>query len=132
MNIKAFTAGFGVAIAISATMVTAGIPKFWQETLPEHAATDMLQSWSAVQGEGSALDKKTRELVSLAVAAQIPCVYCVYASRLKLEKMGVSEAEIREAIATAGYIRLWSTMLQGGGYDFNAFKAEYDQLVAGS
>ena len=50
----------------------------------------------------------------------------------KLKKLGASHAEIREAVANAAYIRLWSTMLYGGDYDLDEFKAEFDQLVGGS
>jgi len=41
---------------------------------------------------------------------------------------GASEAEIREAVATAAQIRLWSTVLNGMGYDFDTFKAEVDKI----
>jgi len=65
-------------------------------------------------------------------AAQIPCQYCVYANTVALKKMGATPAEIKEAVAMAGYIRLMSTILNGSGYDFEKFTQEYDQLVAGS
>ena len=108
------------------------IPQFYKDTLPEHAAAKMLEGWGVVQGEGAALDAKTRELVALAVAAQIPCRYCAYAHTAKARKLGASEAEIREAIAAAGYIRLWSTILNGNDYDYDKFTAEFDQLLGGS
>ena len=82
-----------------------------------------------LEGEGAALDAKTRELVSLGVAAQIPCSYCVYAHTSKARALGASEAEIREAVAAAATTRQWSTVLNGMQYDLQAFKDEYDELT---
>jgi AhpD family alkylhydroperoxidase len=61
------------------------------------------------------------------VAAQIPCRYCVYAHMKGARAQGASEAEIREAVATAADVRQWSTVLNGMNYDFEAFKAEIDK-----
>jgi len=132
VKIKSVLIALGIATCVTVTVSAADLPRFFKETLPEYAAGDMLKGWGVVQGEGAALDKKTRELVALAVSAQIPCEYCIYAHTEKLKKLGASTSEIREAVATAGYIRLWSTMLHGGGYDVEKFKAEYDQLLSGS
>ena len=78
------------------------------------------------------LDAKTRELIALGVAAQIPCTYCVYAHRRNALKAGASDAELREAVAAGAFVRLWSTMFQGGEIDLESFKAEHDQLREGS
>lgn len=116
----------------STSSIADDIPKFFKDTLPDFAAGDMLKGYGAVQGEGAALDAKTRELIGLAVAAQIPCDYCVYSHTEKLKKLGASESEIREAVAAAGYVRLWSTMLYGGSYSLDEFKAEFSKLLDGS
>ena len=42
----------------------------------------------------------------------------------------ITEAQIREAVATAAHVRHWSTVLNGMGYDFEAFKAEVDKMHA--
>jgi alkylhydroperoxidase/carboxymuconolactone decarboxylase family protein YurZ len=41
---------------------------------------------------------------------------------------GASEDEIREAVAIAAQLRLWSTVLNGMAYDLEAFKAEVDEI----
>ena len=81
-------------------------------------------------GKNAELDIKTRELIALAVSAQIPCAYCVYAHDKNARAAGASEAEIREAVATAAHVRHWSTVLNGMGYDFEAFKMEVDKMHA--
>jgi len=110
-----------------------GPPPFLKNTLPEHAMTQILQSWGAMQGEDAAIDGKTRELIALAVAAQIPCEYCIYAHSTRLKnKLGASDAELKEAIAISGYIRLFSTVFNGNAYSFDDFKSEFDKALAGS
>ena len=120
------------SIFVTGTIAAQDMPKFFKDILPEHAAVDMLKGYGTLQGEEAALDEKTRELIGLAVAAQIPCEYCVYSHMAKLKKLGASSAEIREAVANAAYIRMWSTMLYGGDYDLDEFKAEFDQLLGGA
>jgi AhpD family alkylhydroperoxidase len=102
-------------------------PKFFKDTYPEHALKSALEARGVLEGEGAQLDAKTRELIALGVAAQIPCTYCVYAHTKNARAKGASEAEIREAVATAATVRQWSTVLNGMGYDFEAFKAEVDK-----
>jgi AhpD family alkylhydroperoxidase len=80
-----------------------------------------------LEGEGAQLDAKTRELIALAVAAQIPCAYCVYGHTKNAHAKGATDAEIREAVAAAATVRQWSTVLNGMGYDFEAFKVEVDK-----
>lgn len=104
-------------------------PDFFKQTYPEHALNTAMQARAALQGEDAALDAKTRELIALGVAAQIPCDYCIYAHSEGARSAGASEAEIREAVATAAAIRQWSTVLNGMQYDLQAFKDEYDELT---
>lgn len=121
-----------VTIFVTGLAFADGPPPFFKETLPEHAIAKMLESYGVLQGEGAALDPKTRELIALAVAAQIPCEYCVYAHRKNAKGHGASEAELREAAATAGYVRMWSTVFQAAAYDLDEFKADHDKLTGTS
>ena len=105
-------------------------PKFYKDTYPEHALKARLDAEKVLIGKDAKLDPKTRELIALGVAAQIPCTYCVYAHDKNARAAGASEAEIREAVATAAHVRHWSTVLNGMGYDFETFKAEVDQMHA--
>ena len=116
-----------VAMAGSATAQDA--PDFLSKTYPQHALDEALALGGALGGEEAELDTKTRELISIAVAAQIPCEYCVYGHTKRAKAAGATEAEIREAVAAAAMIRHWSTILNGMAYDFEDFKAEYDKLV---
>ena len=48
-----------------------------------------------------ALDDKTRELISLAVAVTTHCDFCIAAHTARALKAGASEAEVAGALATA-------------------------------
>ena len=99
-------------------------PKFFTETYPEYALKSALDAMAVLQGNKAQLDAKTRELIALGVAAQIPCVYCVYYHTKAARGLGASESEIREAVAAAATVRQWSRVLNGIAYDFDAYKAE--------
>lgn len=123
--------GLFSAIALLATTAAAeGPPRFYKDTYPEHALSAMLKADETLMGPDAKLTAKTRELIALGVAAQIPCAYCVYVHQKKARSFGADESEIREAVATAAHVRHWSTVLNGMAYDMNAFKSEVDSLFA--
>jgi AhpD family alkylhydroperoxidase len=72
----------------------------------------------------TALDAKTKALISLAVASQIPCQYCVWADTNTLKQMGATDEEIGEAVSMAGLTRYASTTLNGLQVDFEQFKKD--------
>ena len=90
-------------------------------------------AWAWMQdvedGQG-ALDPKTMQLIGLAVAAQIPCEFCTYYHRQAAMSLGATEQEVAEAVAMAGYVRNWSTVLYGTGADVADYHAMVDTLFA--
>jgi AhpD family alkylhydroperoxidase len=78
----------------------------------------------------TALDSKTKDLIGLGVAAQIPCRYCTYAHTEFAKLGGATEEEIREAVAMAALTRHWSTLVNGAQLDKPTFKKEIQRLVA--
>lgn len=117
-----------LAAAVSTSALADGAPRFFAETYPEHALDDAMQWYGALGGEGATLDALTRELVMLGVSAQVPCDYCVHAHARNARANGATEAQIREAVAAAAAVRMWSTVLNGMAYDYGAFVAEFDAL----
>jgi len=119
-----------IALALFGTPAVAqDPPRFYKDTYPEHALKSRLDAEAVLSGDKAALSAKTRELIALGVAAQIPCQYCVYYHDKAARAAGASDAEVREAVATAAHVRHWSTVLNGMAYDFEAFKAEVDALM---
>jgi AhpD family alkylhydroperoxidase len=76
--------------------------------------------------ENTVLPSKVRELIGLAVSAQIPCEYCVYYHIKAAKAAGASQEEIREAVHQASLTRHWSTILYGNQYSLDAYKSEID------
>jgi len=91
-------------------------------------------AWAEIKGvqlnPNTALDGKTKELMGLAVAAQIPCQYCIYFHTEAARLNGASDEEIKETIAMAAIVRHWSTMLNGSQIDFATFKQQTDDVFA--
>ena len=119
-----------ILAGITALFATAALaqepPKFFTDTYPDYALKSALEARDVLEGKDAQLDAKTRDLIALAVSAQIPCIYCVYSHTKDARAHGASESEIREAVATAANVRQWSTVLNGMAYDFEAFKKEID------
>ncbi len=105
-------------------------PRFYKDTYPDHALPKVLEADATLMGDEAKLDAKTRELIALGVAAQVPCAYCIYFHNKAARAKGATDAEIREAVATAAHVRHWSTVLNGMAYDFDAFKTEVDEMLA--
>lgn len=119
----------GAFASITATSAfSQNAPDFFAETYPPHALAAAMQWYGTLGGEGAQLDARTRELVMLGVAAQIPCEYCIYAHTRNALAAGATETQIREAIAAGAAVRMWSTVLHGMQYDYDAFVAEIDQM----
>jgi AhpD family alkylhydroperoxidase len=81
--------------------------------------------------EDTALSPKVKALIGLAVVAQIPCNYCIWADALSAKAAGASDEEIREAVAVAATERYWSTMLNGMQVDLDTFKQEFGGIMGG-
>ncbi|WP_424932954.1 carboxymuconolactone decarboxylase family protein [Amaricoccus macauensis] len=123
-------------VAAVALMTTTSVaqepPRFFSETYPSHALGPAMQWYGTLGDEGAELNAMTRELVMLGVSAQIPCDYCVYAHAENARSAGATEAQIKEAVAAAAAVRMWSTVLNGMSYDYAAFTAEFDKMHAGT
>ena len=115
------SAGLVLLLALATEpSVSAQEPPAWmKQTLPDQALKPLWDLQLAVLNPTGALDAKTKQLIGLGVAAQIPCAYCVYATTKAAKAAGATDAQIKEAIATAALIRFNSTMLNGsdGGRD---------------
>lgn len=76
--------------------------------------------------ETTAITPKMKQLIGLAVSAQVPCAYCVYFHTAVAKAYGATEDEIKEAVAMAAISRHWSTVLNGMAIDMASFKREVD------
>lgn len=105
------------------------VPGFFK-LFPEAGIAGAWAEFKAVQlNPKTKLDGKTKELMGLAIASQIPCTYCVYFHTAAAKANGATDQEIREAVAMAAIVRHWSTVLNGMQVDLNGFKQETDTVL---
>jgi AhpD family alkylhydroperoxidase len=107
-------------------------PKFMKEVMPPDSLASAWQEYMAINNPNGALDTKTKELIGLGVAAQIPCGYCIYYHTIAAKHAGATDAQIKEAIAAASMTRKWSTELNGNQYDLGEFKKQVDAIFEGA
>ena len=106
------------------------VPSFFK-AFPEVGIAGAWAEFKSVQlNPDTALDGKTKELIGLAVASQIPCEYCVYFHTSAAKANGATDEEIRETVAMAAIVRHWSTVLNGMQVDLATFKQEVDTVLA--
>ena len=101
-----------------------GVPTFVTQ-LPDATVASYWQLEKDLElSETTALPPKTKALIAIAVAAQIPCEYCIAADTATAKRLGASDAEIGEAVSMAALTRYSSTVLHGLQVDLPTFKAE--------
>jgi AhpD family alkylhydroperoxidase len=130
MIVKSFiiALAFGVALPVSAFAQEA--PNFFKAMEPHAAVGPAWQDYLEVFNPKGALDGKTKELIALAVAAQIPCEYCVYGHTIGAKHAGATDEQIKEAVAASALVRKMSTELNGNQYDLADFKRQIDATYA--
>jgi len=105
------------------------VPTFFKQ-FPESGIAGAWAEFKTVQlNANTKLSGKTKELLGLAVAAQIPCQYCIYFHTAAAKANGATDEEIREAVAMAAIVRHWSTVLNGTQVDLAGFKQETDTVL---
>ncbi len=102
------------------------VPGFFRE-FPEAGLPGAWDSFKHVQvAEDTALPPKVKQLIGLAVSAQIPCSYCIYFHTEVAKAYGATPEEIKEAVALAAISRHWSTVLNGMSIDMASFRNDVD------
>ena len=105
------------------------VPSFFKQ-LPEAGIAGAWAEFKSIQlNPNTKLNGKTKELIGLAVAAQVPCTYCIYAHTAFAKLNGATDEEVREAVAMGAIIRHWSTIINGTQVDLATFKQEIDEVV---
>ena len=106
---------------------TLGIVPGLFRQFPEAGLPGAWESFKRVQvAEDTALNPKVKQLIGLAVSAQVPCSYCIYFHTEVAKAYGATPEEIKEAVALAAITRHWSTVLNGMSIDMAAFRNDVD------
>jgi len=99
------------------------------EVFPKYALAGAWENFKQLSSPESKIPPKYRELLQLAVAAQIPCQYCIYFHTAAAKAFGATEEEIKEAVAQGAQTRHWSMILQGNMINYDDFKKEFDTAM---
>jgi AhpD family alkylhydroperoxidase len=127
----AFADDAAVAAAKKDMAETIGPDAFELKALPDSLFASSWAQFKAMHIEGAmTIPPKYLSLIGLAVAAQIPCEYCIYVEKSNAKVFGATDQEIKDAVMIAAVTREWSTIMNGSQPDFVAFKAEVDAAAA--
>ncbi|WP_255195227.1 carboxymuconolactone decarboxylase family protein [Halorarius litoreus] len=94
---------------------------------------DLVNEWPTFKkynfGE-TEIPAKYRELIGLAVAANIKCPYCQYFHREAAKMHGATDAELAEITYLSSITARYSSMLHAQHYDHDTFEDEFDRIGA--
>lgn len=105
------------------------VPGFLRK-LPDEAVPGVWRLLRDLEMSPTALSDRDKALISLGVAAQMPCRYCVVADTEFARAAGATDDAIGEAVVMASIVRFWSTALNGTRVDEARFRAEIDRMAA--
>src|SRR5438128_8295976 len=101
-----------------------GVPSFVKQFPKAGLPGDWAEVKAIELSDKTALPPKVKSLISLAVAAQIPCSYCIWSDTQDAKRAGATDEEIQEAVAMAALTRHWSTIFNGMQVDLAQFKKD--------
>ena len=77
------------------------------------ATNDAYKAWHTQAMNAGALDKKTKELIALAISCAIRCEYCIDSHAQKAKAFGATAQEVAEVIQIATVVNAGSTVSYG-------------------
>ncbi len=107
---------------------TLGFVPDWIAQIPEHsieAEWSLFKNWEMAE---TVIPLKYKELIGLAVAANMQCDYCVTYHTEAARLNGATDEEINEACLMAKTTSGWSSYLEGTQVDLVQFKEDIRQI----
>lgn len=93
---------------------------------------DLVNEWPTMKKylvSQTEIPEKYRELIGLAVAANIKCPYCEHFHKGAAELQGASEEELEELFFLASYTSRYSSIIHAQNYDMDTFEEEVEQIA---
>lgn len=109
---------------------TMGIVPGFMKALPRDALVNEWPNFKKYQLEDSVIPGKYRELIGLAVAANIKCPYCQLFHTGAAKMNGATDAELSELVMLASMTSRWSSIIHAQHYDYDTFQREFEQIGA--
>ncbi len=105
-----------------------GLVPGFMKALPEDV---LLADWPLMKKYGlgeSKIPGKYREMIALAVAANLKCPYCQLFHTGAAKLQGASDDELKEVYFLASFTTRWSAMMHAQHYDYDKFEEEFAQI----
>jgi AhpD family alkylhydroperoxidase len=103
------------------------VPGFW-----ELNDTDLVNEWPTFKRyafEETEIPPKYRELIGLAIAANIKCPYCQHFHREAAKMHGATDEELKEIAFLASWTARYSSIVHGMDYDIDTFEKEFGRIA---
>ncbi len=120
------------ATALADIEQTLGAVPGFMKRVPPEALPGLWLQMRDLEMSPSALPGKTKSLISLAVAAQVPCRYCVVADTEFAKLEGATAREIGEAVTMGALARSFGALIDGLQIDEVAFRRDFDRMTPGA
>ena len=94
---------------------------------------DLVNEWPNFRRyalEETAIPAKYKELVGLAIAANIKCPYCQLFHREAAKMHGATEEELAELEFLASWTSRYSALIHAQNYDFDTFQREFEDIAS--
>jgi AhpD family alkylhydroperoxidase len=109
---------------------TLGSVPSYLKNFPESGITGAWMDMKGIQlNKSSAIPGKYKELIGLAVSAQVPCRFCTYFHTAAAKLNNANDIEISESIALAASARRWGAFLTGTQVDEGKYKNEINKML---
>jgi AhpD family alkylhydroperoxidase len=103
------------------------VPGFW-----ELNDEDLVNEWPNFKRhafEETAIPPKYKELIGLAIAANIKCPYCQYFHKEAAKMHGATDEELKEIAFLSSWTARYSAIIHGLDYDVETFEDEVNQMA---
>ena len=118
----------GAAAAKADMVKTVGFVPSFLKDVPDNMIPGLWQETKAIGFGKTALDAKTKDLIGLAIAAQMPSRLTAWSYSKCGKASGATDAQLHEAVALSAMARHWSTFFNGAQLDEARFRAGLDKL----
>lgn len=93
---------------------------------------DLVNEWPNFRRyalEETAIPAKYKELIGLAIAANVKCPYCQLFHREAAKMHGATEEELAELEFLASWTARYSSLIHAQNYDYETFQNEFGQIA---
>jgi AhpD family alkylhydroperoxidase len=118
----------GAAAAKADMMKTVGFVPSFLKDVPDNMIPGFWQETKAIELGKTALDAKTKDLIGLAIAAQMPSRLTAWSYSKCGKASGATDAQLHEAVALSALTRHWSTFFNGVQLDETRYRADLAKL----